>query len=49
MKVIASYAASKGAVANLTRNVGLDYAKDRIRCNAICPGCKSESDFGYSD
>ena len=35
---IPAYAASKGAVTNLTRQVALDYAKDRIHCNAICPG-----------
>lgn len=34
----AAYAASKAAVVNLTRQVALDYAKDRIHCNAICPG-----------
>ncbi|KAF9880489.1 hypothetical protein CkaCkLH20_02443 [Colletotrichum karsti] len=33
-----SYAASKGAVSNLTRQVAMDYAGDRIHCNAICPG-----------
>ena len=36
----AAYCASKGAVVNLTRQVAVDYAKDRIHCNAICPGCK---------
>ncbi|KAJ3493007.1 hypothetical protein NLG97_g5008 [Lecanicillium saksenae] len=34
----ASYCASKGAVASLTRQVAIDYAGDRIHCNAICPG-----------
>jgi dihydroanticapsin dehydrogenase len=32
------YAASKGAVVMLSRGIALDYAKQRIRCNAICPG-----------
>ena len=36
----ASYCASKGAVSQLTRQVALDYAPDKIHCNAICPGCK---------
>ncbi|KAH7027222.1 uncharacterized protein B0I36DRAFT_432545 [Microdochium trichocladiopsis] len=33
-----SYAASKAAVVNMTRQVALDYAPDKIHCNAICPG-----------
>ena len=33
------YAASKGAVANLTRSLALDYAQDRVHVNGICPGC----------
>ncbi|QDS74699.1 hypothetical protein FKW77_000462 [Venturia effusa] len=33
-----SYSASKGAVANLTRNISIDYSEQLIHCNAICPG-----------
>jgi NAD(P)-dependent dehydrogenase (short-subunit alcohol dehydrogenase family) len=32
------YSASKGAVVMLTRGIALDYAKQGIRCNCICPG-----------
>ena len=32
------YAASKGAVAQMTRSMALDHAEDGIRVNAVCPG-----------
>jgi NAD(P)-dependent dehydrogenase (short-subunit alcohol dehydrogenase family) len=32
------YAASKGGVVMLSRGIALDYAKQSIRCNVICPG-----------
>ena len=33
-----AYAASKGAVVNLTRALAVDHAHDGIRVNCVCPG-----------
>ena len=34
----ASYAASKGGVLQLTKQIAVDYGKKGIRANCICPG-----------
>ena len=35
---VAAYCASKGAVVQLTKAMGLDHAHEGIRVNAVCPG-----------
>jgi NAD(P)-dependent dehydrogenase (short-subunit alcohol dehydrogenase family) len=35
---LAIYATSKGGVVMLSRGIALDYAKQGIRCNVVCPG-----------
>ncbi len=32
------YAVSKGAVAQMTRSMALDHAREKVRVNAVCPG-----------
>jgi NAD(P)-dependent dehydrogenase (short-subunit alcohol dehydrogenase family) len=35
---LGAYSAAKGGVINLTRAIALDFGRDGIRCNCICPG-----------
>lgn len=43
-----AYGASKGAIAQLTRSMAVDHAKDGIRVNAVCPG-DTETDMLLSE
>lgn len=36
--LLAAYGATKGALNALTRCLAVDYAKQNIRCNVVCPG-----------
>lgn len=35
-----AYCASKGAVVLLTKQIAVEYASDKVHCNALCPGCE---------
>jgi NAD(P)-dependent dehydrogenase (short-subunit alcohol dehydrogenase family) len=43
---LAAYCASKAAVVNLTRQLAVDYAREGIRVNCVCPGW---IDTGFND
>lgn len=45
--VNASYAASKAGVSGITRQVAVEYAKDKIRANAIAPGWHGGTRLGH--
>jgi NAD(P)-dependent dehydrogenase (short-subunit alcohol dehydrogenase family) len=48
----AAYAASKGGVLALTRTIAVEYAKEGLRCNAVCPGSITTpitKDFGFPE
>ena len=46
----ANYCASKGAVVNMTRELGVQLARNGVRVNALCPGWfESEMTVGMSD
>ena len=32
------YGASKGAILGLTKSIAAEYVREKIRCNAVCPG-----------
>jgi NAD(P)-dependent dehydrogenase (short-subunit alcohol dehydrogenase family) len=41
-----AYAASKAAVVGFTRAVAIDYVKQNIRCNCVCPGTVDTPSLG---
>lgn len=36
--MLAAYGAAKGGVLAMTKNAAVKYGRDKIRCNAVCPG-----------
>ena len=40
------YCASKAAVTGLTKSVAIDYVKQNIRCNRLCPGTVDNPSLG---
>lgn len=40
------YGASKAAVIGLTRSIAIDFVKDKVRCNCICPGTVDTPSLG---
>lgn len=39
IRLNAAYSSSKAAIIHMTRSMALDYGKENIRTNCICPGC----------